>query len=567
MAQVFPLNDDLSADEARQSLAGTLAALPDPWTLLRDRQIGDQQADPVDVVLIHPEIGVALVDESPRDPAQNAHRLRHFLNEQRFGEFFPGELPIVTLSVASDEFETLGEQLAAAFEAAPRLSLADADWADAVIELLMVPDDLAMSPVGDAAPSPELAPARREPFEEAPRERFDPPRERFEEMPVGEFDDVRRERFGEPPRDHGSSFDQGEPPLPLMVDWPFAASYQRRRRRGRIAALAVVFVLLAGAGFAAWRYAGDDLRVAINDITPRHEATPRSLDTAPPAEDAAPRSQIEVPLPPQSPGSQANQKPVPSSPPPVPAAPPVVMAQKPYAPPPPIPPKPTPVAPLPQVAVVTPPSSPPAPTPAPPQPSAPEPTAATPPTDSGQATASKPPPREEPPKQTAAAPPPAPAKPAPSAAVAAARPKATRTVKVEPPPHRAQPPQREPSLASRGHPSNSDDPPIDAADLPPLDEAPPAPQPPTQFAAPSRSSGPPAGGLGPPVPLWHAQQANNAPPPAAPASTPAAADAGNRECRPYTSSTTLTGRGLRVEGIACRGNDGQWRLVSEVPLR
>jgi surface antigen len=73
--------------------------------------------------------------------------------------------------------------------------------------------------------------------------------------------------------------------------------------------------------------------------------------------------------------------------------------------------------------------------------------------------------------------------------------------------------------------------------------------------------------LGPPVPLWRAQQANNAPPPVASAATPAAADAGNRECRPYTSSTTLTGRGLRVEGIACRGNDGQWRLVSEVPMR
>jgi surface antigen len=69
--------------------------------------------------------------------------------------------------------------------------------------------------------------------------------------------------------------------------------------------------------------------------------------------------------------------------------------------------------------------------------------------------------------------------------------------------------------------------------------------------------------LGPPVPLWRAQ-ASNAPP--APTAAAAAADSTTRECRPYTSSTTLTGRGLRVEGIACRGSDGQWRLVSEVPL-
>src|SRR6202035_3431426 len=143
MAQIFPLNiDDLSPDEARATLAGTLATLPDPWTLLRYRRIGDEQAEPVEVVLVHPEIGVALVDEAPRDPAASARRLREHLEQQRFGEFFPGELPIVSMSVGADDFETLGDRLAAAFEAAPSLSLADADWADAVIELLMVPDDL-----------------------------------------------------------------------------------------------------------------------------------------------------------------------------------------------------------------------------------------------------------------------------------------------------------------------------------------------------------------------------------------------------------------------------------------
>src|SRR6185437_11189579 len=108
------------------------------------------------------------------------------------------------------------------------------------------------------------------------------------------------------------------------------------------------------------------------------------------------------------------------------------------------------------------------------------------------------------------------------------------------PPRRAEPVRHEPSQASRQPPSEPpDNPPIDAADLPPLDAA-PAPQRPTQLAVPSGSSQPPAGGLGPPVPLWRAQQqqANNNPPPAA--ATPASADTGNRECRPYTSSTTLT---------------------------
>src|SRR5229473_4092695 len=403
MAQIFPLNiDDLSPDGERVSLAGTLAALHDPWTLLRHRRIGAEEAEPVEVVLVHPEIGVALVDQAPRDPALSARRLREHLDQQRFGEFFPGDLPIVALSVAADEFEAIGERLAAAFEAAPRLSVTDADWADAVIELLMVPDDLAMAPVGETVPAPtpepELPPARRERFEESPRDLYQ----------------------------RSPALDGSEPPLPLMVDWPFAASYERKRRRGWVAALVIILLLLAGAGFAAWEYAGEDKTVATND--------------------APPPSQIEIPLPPQSRGDRAAGQPAASSPPPVPAAPPVVMAQKPYAPPPPAPPAPTPVEPLPQV--------------------------------------------------TAAAPP----------------------------------------------------------------SPPPAPQRPTPFAAPAGSSEPPGGALGPPVPLWRAQASNAAP-------SPAAAEPSTRECRPYTSSTTLTGRGLRVEGIACRGSDGQWRLVSEVPLR
>ena len=595
MAQVFPLNvDDLSADEARASLAGTLAALPEPWTLLRQRRIGSDEAEPIEVVLVHPEIGVALVDEAPRDPAAGARRLRSYLDEQRFVEFFPGDLPIVTLSVGADEFDMVGERLAAAFEAAPRLSVADSDWADAVIELLMVPDDLAMAPVSERE-APAMAddpPARHEHFEAPERARFE---ERFDEMPAQErfeerfdeiperpahqdrFDErpregfaalsgepVRRERFDDAPRTdrypHSPSSGGDESPLPLMVDWPFAASYQRRRRRGRIAALAAALLLLAGAGVVAWEYAGEDLTVAINDVTPRAPDRPDNSSRSP---DSSSRS-IEVPLPSQSQssGDQTAARQAPSAPPPVPAAPPVVMAQKPYAPPPPIPPRPTPVAPLPQVAEATPPPNPPpAAKPdesakAAPQKKEPEKTES----------ASAPPPPEKPATQTAEAPPPPP--PAKPAAPSQAKPKATRTAKAEPPPRRAEPARHEPIQVSRPRPNEpSDNPPIDAAELPPIDEA-PAPQRPTQVAAPNGSSQPPVGGLGPPVPLWRSQQqANNNPPQEATAATPASADAGNRECRPYTSSTTLTGRGLRVEGIACRGNDGQWRLVSEVPLR
>jgi hypothetical protein len=55
---------------------------------------------------------------------------------------------------------------------------------------------------------------------------------------------------------------------------------------------------------------------------------------------------------------------------------------------------------------------------------------------------------------------------------------------------------------------------------------------------------------------------------------PAAAGAGSstparnpatdgRECRPYTSTTSLMGQERRVSGLACRLPDGRWKLVSE----
>jgi hypothetical protein len=124
---------------------------------------------------------------------------------------------------------------------------------------------------------------------------------------------------------------------------------------------------------------------------------------------------------------------------------------------------------------------------------------------------------------------------------------------------------RAPVREARAHP------PIDAGDLPPLEdnasptlprEAAVAPAPPPSTA--TAPVGPPIRLLGPP----------GAPAPVTGSSVPttqAAGAGGNgpnpRECRPYTADTTLSGGRAPVQGIACRGADGQWRLVSEVPAR
>jgi hypothetical protein len=155
MAQIFPIHSDASRSNAAPGPPiATLSRLPEPWTLLRDRRIGAPGA-PVSLVLVHPQIGVALVDEAARDSAAGAEALRDLLARERFGEYFTGELPIVSLGIAWDEGAGLEQRLIGAFGAVPALSIADRDWADAVVELLLQPSDLAMVPIGPAAtPAP-----------------------------------------------------------------------------------------------------------------------------------------------------------------------------------------------------------------------------------------------------------------------------------------------------------------------------------------------------------------------------------------------------------------------------
>jgi hypothetical protein len=119
-------------------------------------------------------------------------------------------------------------------------------------------------------------------------------------------------------------------------------------------------------------------------------------------------------------------------------------------------------------------------------------------------------------------------------------------------------------------------PPLDASELPPLegsstlaDRAPrpltlPTPQqsasqpsaPEQQASLPPRS--PPAQGAA-------VEPERASPPPRMSASLASTGE--YRDCRPYTSSTSVTGRDQPVEGWACRLPDGRWRLLTESPRR
>ncbi len=155
MAQVFPSDRDAAGSAASETLVWTLRTLPDPWTLLRDRRI-DASGELIDLVLVHPEVGVALIDEAPRDPTADVAALRDLLERERFADFFPGALPIVSLSIAIDEFVALDQKLTRAFDASLVLSIEDRDWADALIELLLAPAEVATADdaVGLETPRP-----------------------------------------------------------------------------------------------------------------------------------------------------------------------------------------------------------------------------------------------------------------------------------------------------------------------------------------------------------------------------------------------------------------------------
>ena len=123
MARILPQDAD---GRPLSRLAATLARLPDAWLLLLGRRIG---ATPVDAVLVHPDIGIALIDVGPRPPDAAHAALRAWFYLEEFDFRFPGELPTVALSIAQEAIEAIGAALAAAFDAAPLLSIEDPDWA------------------------------------------------------------------------------------------------------------------------------------------------------------------------------------------------------------------------------------------------------------------------------------------------------------------------------------------------------------------------------------------------------------------------------------------------------
>jgi hypothetical protein len=154
MAQALPPNLPPPADPAAARLQAILAALPDDWILLRQRRIGGPDGPEVGYVLLHPAVGIALVDVLPRRPGAAFERLRELLAAAHLTRE-ADTLPVVSAALAPDDISSVGERLAAAFRLEPSCAMADAAWPQRALHLLLGAEDWALARRGEAQQKPE----------------------------------------------------------------------------------------------------------------------------------------------------------------------------------------------------------------------------------------------------------------------------------------------------------------------------------------------------------------------------------------------------------------------------
>jgi len=147
MATLLPSIAILPPDPVASRLEATLARLPAQWTILVERRIGGEDGPYVRFVLLHPNIGVALVDLAPVDLTAARNALCAVLTQAGMSQ-----LPIVRVTIAESEIDSVGHRLASAFAAAPPLAVADIHWRDMVVGLLLSAEDAPMAPLRSVEP-------------------------------------------------------------------------------------------------------------------------------------------------------------------------------------------------------------------------------------------------------------------------------------------------------------------------------------------------------------------------------------------------------------------------------
>ncbi|TCZ52924.1 SH3 domain-containing protein [Roseicella aquatilis] len=154
--RLYQLDKAISARDADSSTTPPGLTLPPGWIGLEQCNLSPVPGQFLVIphVLLHPRLGVALVDIAPGETSGVEMALRARLEAARFGGIFPGELPVVHLQLDPSELDHLGTLLPQAFAELPPLDLPGGDgWVSMVRRALT---SRALAP--RRAPNPAAAP-------------------------------------------------------------------------------------------------------------------------------------------------------------------------------------------------------------------------------------------------------------------------------------------------------------------------------------------------------------------------------------------------------------------------
>ncbi|MCB4822966.1 hypothetical protein [Roseicella aerolata] len=143
-------------DYVERTLREVLAAMPSGWGVLRDAALPGWDGGPparIGTLLVHPEVGIAVLDLLPGPTVEDAAaRLRRLLEKYGWGTAFGGLPPVVHLCMPLRALPELEAYLGQAFSQAPPPILLGGNWVAALPPLLG-----ATMLIPPAAPAPAIA--------------------------------------------------------------------------------------------------------------------------------------------------------------------------------------------------------------------------------------------------------------------------------------------------------------------------------------------------------------------------------------------------------------------------
>ena len=160
-AEISESEQDRFANPGDSHLVGwlrtALGALVEPWTVLATRRASSSDGPPwVRYVVLHPDKGIALVDTDDAGPA--VAPLDDFLWHTGFAALQDGALCIVAVTITAKTSDSIVDQINAAFGGSP-CGLANPNWCEAIVDLLLATPELMLARLRPSAPVPEPVPA------------------------------------------------------------------------------------------------------------------------------------------------------------------------------------------------------------------------------------------------------------------------------------------------------------------------------------------------------------------------------------------------------------------------